>query len=224
MAAGDLSRRRYFPRQRGPGATGDYGDWDVAHVVSTRPNVTRGRPVFRGERSTPLQPSSTCRLALTASGITAPEARDYSTEGSGLRHRRLGITAPKARDYSARRLMGPQPDLLTPPGKFHSETNGADCMQNEAADDVALVEAIVQRQFGALSWSPGGGPDEAAFARDFAPPQNHRAGEAAPQPEVLGGARHPPPTILCRPDHGKKSRQVDPAAEVPRSVGSPVGT
>jgi hypothetical protein len=84
MAAGDLSRRRYFPRQRGPEATGDYSDWDVAHVVSTRPNVTRGRPVFRGERSTPLQPSSTCRLALTASGITAPKARDYSTEGSGL--------------------------------------------------------------------------------------------------------------------------------------------
>jgi hypothetical protein len=181
MAAGDLSRRRYFPRQRGQEATGDYSDWDVAHVVSTRPNVTRGRPVFRGERSTRLQPSSTCRLALTASGITAPKARDDSTEGSGLQHRRL---------------MGPQPDLPTPPGKFHSETNGADCMQNEAADDVALVEAIVQRQFGALSWSPGGGPDEAAFARDFAAPQNHRAGEAAPQLEVLGGAQHPPPTTL----------------------------
>ena len=87
MAAGDLSRRRYFPRQRGQEATGDYSDWDVAHVVSTRPNVTRGRPVFRGERSTRLQPSSTCRLALTASGITAPKARDYSTEGSWGRSR-----------------------------------------------------------------------------------------------------------------------------------------
>jgi hypothetical protein len=93
MAAGDLSRRRYFPRQRGPEATGDYSDWDLAHVVSTRPNVTRGRPVFRGERSTPLQPGSTCRLALPA--------------GEGLQHRRL---------------MGPQPDLLTTLGKFHSET------------------------------------------------------------------------------------------------------
>ena len=74
MAAGDLSRRRYFPRQRGPEATGDYSDWDVAHVVLTRPNVTGGRGVpwgteytFAAEFDVPI--GTTCRR-----GITAPKA------------------------------------------------------------------------------------------------------------------------------------------------------